>query len=355
YPSVMIDTDFPNPNTLRQNSLNTMHYINNYEGISYVNITCPDNIHYPVLPYRDDDKKKVVFPTGNITGWYCHNEIRYAVEQGYIVNEVYKTQYFTETCAPFKNFIEELYDKRLQYKSEGSKMELVAKLFMNSLYGKFAQKFLDMDNWQHEKTVTEKELQKSKHIERKGCFIRLVQDNKPSHFCIPIWSCYVTAKGRIKMHKAIKENNPVYCDTDSLITKNKLEESNKLGALKMEMKVKEGIIVKPKFYALISQEDEDYVKIKGLGRRISYLCFSDFVSKYNKSIKEYNELGVKIKGTKVFYDKFMKFKEALRRDFMPNEIQDISKEFSLEDDKRKWEKEFDYREFQVSRPIKIKS
>lgn len=49
----------------------------------------------------------------------------------------------------------------------------------------------------------------------------------------------------------------------------------------------------------------------------------------------------------------MKFKESIRRGFIPNEIQEITKIVNLEDNKRYWNSTFNYRGFQESRPIKV--
>lgn len=331
YPSVMVDEVFPNPNTLRITRRNDLHHINNFEGISDVDIfvfPCK----YPILPVRNEEGR-VIFPTGNIRGWYTHIELREAIKQGAVVKKVHKTQYFLETCTPFKGFMEDLYNFRNDLKAKNNPMEYVVKITMNSLYGKFGQKFLNRDNWIHVKMITEKDLEEAETIERKGEYIRLVQSSRPSSFCIPIWASYVTAYGRIKLHRAIEKYNPIYCDTDSLITRETIETSNQLGDLKLEMKIDEGIVVRPKFYALKDSEN-DYIKIKGLAKRLNFLEFI--------GLMHY---------PKVEYDKFTKFKEALRRNLIPNQIIQVSKEFSLEDEKRIWKNKFNYHELEDSVPL----
>ena len=333
YPSVMVDQVFPDPNSVRISHKNNMTYINNYEGISDIDIyVFPTK--YPVLPFRND-QGRVIFPIGNIRGWYTHIEIKEAIKHGAVVKKVYKTQYFKKTCTPFKGYMTDLYNLRNEFKADHNQMEYVVKIMMNSLYGKFGQKFTDKDNWVHEDQVTLKDLQSNKNPERKGCYFRLVQEfSRPACFCIPIWASYVTAYGRIKLHQAIVQTNPIYCDTDSLITSVTLPTSDKLGALKLEMAIKEGIVVRPKFYALIDKNDNNYVKIKGLGKRLNFL---EFIGLMHYPL--------------VYYDKFTKFKEALRRDLIPNQILEVHKQFSLEDEKRLWDNEFDYKVLEDSIPI----
>lgn len=349
YPSVMEEMEFPDPNTIRITKTNTKDYIMNYEGISKIKIYVPNSLKYPVLPVRLETGK-VIFPTGNIEGWYTHVEIREAMKNGAVLMEVHKTQYFLKTCRPFKRFVNDMYKLRKQYKLDNSSMELVVKLIMNSLYGKFGQKFNDKDNWMHESTVTLKQIENSKEIERKGEFIRLTKDMKPASFCIPIWASYVTAYGRIKLHRAIKECEPVYVDTDSLVTKKELPESNELGNLKLEMKIKEGIIVRPKFYAMVNadenakEKDMYHVKIKGLGKRLSYF---EFVGLLNCPLQPNGRT------QRIYYDKFTKFKEAIRRDLIPNEIIEVHKEFGLEDEKRAWKNKFNHKVLEDSVPLEI--
>lgn len=338
YPSVMALNHFPDPNTHRITRKNTVKYIKEFEGVSHVKVYVPESQKYPLLPNRLENGR-VIFPTGTFEGWFSHAELREALNDEVVIMRVYKTHYFKKNCRPFKGYVTDLYKKRQQYKAVNSPMEYVTKIMMNSLYGKFGQRFTDKDNWVPKDSVTFEQLEKCSSYEVRGDYIRMVnKKTKPSAFCIPIWAIYTTAYGRIKLWKAIREAEPVYCDTDSLITKKKLPESDLLGDLKLEMDVAEGIIVRPKFYALrepnTDEFDKGYVKIKGLGRRLTYLEFWGFMERPT-----------------ITYDKFTKFKEALRRGLVPNEIIKITKELSLEDEKRTWENEFNYKVLEDSMPL----
>lgn len=333
YPSVMFDNIFPDPNTLRTSCMNDAKYIKNFEGVADIEIEVP-KCHIPVLPYRAESGR-VIFPYGKLKGWYSNVEIRKAMEEGAILTKVHKTYYYMKTCSPFKRYVEDLYGKRLEYKDDKSPMELVVKLLLNTLYGKFGQKFLDKQNTVHVDSVTLKDIKKFKHFDRVGDYFITTQDCEPSNFCFPIWAVYVSAYGRLKLFEELKKHNVIYCDTDSIITKDVITTSKNLGDLKLEMEVEEGIVVRPKFYAL-KQATGESVKIKGLGRRLSYLEFEGLMD---------NPI--------VSYEKFAKFKEAIRRDFIPNEIIKVHKEFSLEDEKRIWEGEFDESVLTDSEPVKI--
>jgi hypothetical protein len=336
YPSVMYDNIFPDPNSLRVTHENTLKFIMNCEGISKIDIFCP-KMDKPLLPQRSKTKR-VIFPTGNLKGWFTHPEIREAIKLGYEVKKVYKTQYFSKTCEPFKDFVSELYALRKKYKINKSNMEIVVKLVLNSLYGKFGQKFNDMERMIHNSTLTHEDMLKLDTFERIGEYFRAKEDTEPAGYCVPIWACYVTAYGRIKIHKHAVEHDAIYIDTDSMIIDHEIKSSDKLGEFKLEMKIKKGIIVRPKFYALIDTNDKEHVKIKGLGKRLNYAEFSNL--DVNRRID---------------YTKFARFKESLRRDFIPNQIIGVHKEFSLEDEKRKWKKPFDMKSFELqnSDPLEI--
>ena len=331
YPSVMMN-EFPNPNSKRVTYANVLDYIKKYHGVSNVDIFCP-KMKYPLLPYRINDK--LIFPTGNFSGWYSHIELRRAVELGYTIKKVHKTIYFKENCIPFKEYVGDLYSLRNKYKQSNNPMEKVVKLLLNSLYGKFGQKFKDRDNWIPFNHTIE-ELNKLNSIERFGDYIRIKQDAEPSCFCFPIWALYVTAYGRIKLHSAMLEAHPVYVDTDSLITPYEMPVSDDLGDLKLEMKVSHGMIVKPKFYAVVDADNNEFVKIKGVAKKFNFL--------------EFNGL---LLNPEVRYKKFMKFKESIRRGFVPNEIIDMTKELSIEDNKRVWEFKFNPFNLQSSEPFEI--
>ena len=333
YPSVMIN-DYPNPNTLRTNHRNTLRYINEYHGMSDVTIFCPD-MKIPLLPVRTNDK--LIFPTGEFRGWYTHIELRKAIDEGYTIIEVHKCHYYKETCRPFDKYVTDLYKLRQKYKKEKSPMESVVKLHLNSLYGKFGQKFRNVDDY-HPFNHSVEELSKLDNFERVGDFIRIKQELvNPSAFCIPIWACYVTAYGRMKLWDTLVISDPLYCDTDSIITKKNLPCSDKLGDLKLEMTISHGIIVKPKFYAF-SSDKGDTVKIKGVAKHLSMTDFDNLMS-----------------NPKVEYIKFMKFKESIRRGFIPNELQDTEKNLSLEDTKRNWLKPFNSVELQDSEPLSMQN
>lgn len=214
-----------------------------------------------------------------------------------------------------------------------------------SFYGKFGQKFIDKDNVIPFNHSTE-ELNKFSWFEFMGDdndFIRIKQDVEPANFCIPIWASYVTSYARHELYSYFPYTNPIYCDTDSLITKTKLNTTTDLGGMKLEMYIKEGLIVKPKFY-YVTDGEENFIKIKGVQKKINVTD-----NGIKKKVVINKEIFMEIiKGNNVSYDKFVKLRESLRRGLSVNSIIEVIKHLKLEDNKRIWSKPFNYLELQDS-------
>lgn len=332
YPSVMRN-EYPNPNTMRISKVNSFFNILQYEGLSHVRISCPE-MKYPLLPVKIGGK--LIFPTGTFDGWYTHAELRKAKELGYTLMKVYKTYYYKENCDPFRKFVDDMYNTRMKYKAVNNPMEYVVKILMNSLYGKFGQKFDNKENVVPESVIDEDFLINNTILDRRNGFCRIKSRfNDPPSFTVPIWAIYTTAYARLKLHECMLMTNPIYVDTDSLITKEEIRPSDELGKLKLEYKIIDGVIVKPKFY-MIRGDKFEKCRSKGIGVKLTGLKFMSLV-----------------RDRMITYEKFMKFKESIRRGFIPNEIQDITKRLSLEDNKRVWDSAFDINSFQSSEPVSI--
>jgi hypothetical protein len=361
YPSVMHDNVFPDPNSVHFTYENNTDKILLYEGCSDVSLVCP-RMRYPLLPVRYEDKtgKKVLFPVGKFKGWYTHVELRKALELGYTITEVRKSIYYTKTCQPFKEYVDDLYNARLKFQKEKNPMEMVCKLLMNSLYGKYGEKFLDRENTIPCDLVDEKFLKENDILEIIGDYARYKQGySNPAPHCIPIWASYVTAYGRLKLYDAIVKYGSVYHDTDAILTDKIVPTSDRLGEFKLEMEISQAVLVKPKFYALYGikkGENVEEVKIKGFSRAITQLKIAgqminlDGRRKKNMNFMEFKRF---LANPKAEYDKFVKFKEALRRQLIPNQVIFMEKWFNIEDDKRIWNTKFELGELQDSNPVML--
>jgi hypothetical protein len=345
YPSVMLK-DYPNPNSCEFIDENDyqIDYLN-YEGVSYFELNIPYS-QYPVLPYRM--KNKLCFPYGKIKGFYTHYEIRYARDYykkyklDFKILKMNQTLYYTEMIPIFKEYVEDLYTQRNHYKSLGSPYEVCFKLLLNTLYGKWGYRyvartkfFINLSDKEMCKIIDEYEENEIYVNDIGEGYAQSVTDFD-GVYSFPIFAVYTTSYARVKLHTLIDETNPIYYDTDSIITKSFMKDSRELGDLKLEKSINTGVIIKPKMYFL----DED-LKMKGVP--------------IPKNIRDKIRLKRKILNKDfIHYQKFTKIKEGIRSNRKVNSIYVMQKYVSLNDDKRNWEgREFNPLEFQLSKPVKI--
>ena len=328
YPSVMIN-EIPNPNSYSMKK--KCEYADIYKtGMIRCVVECPENISVPYLPFRLDTK--LIFPTGTFEGVWTTYEIRYAEKLGYKIKELKDGVLYSETKKYFEKFVNDMYAKRMEQKKEHNSIQLVYKLLLNSLYGKFGQQETT-DVWIHLSVADGIELKDIKEIVD-DTYVRITR-RKTSTFVHPIISATVTAYARTVLYKYLSTYDCYYCDTDSIITPNEMETSKKLGDMKLEGFISEGILVKPKFYSLV-MNGKKYIKLKG-AMRIKEHEFESIVKGVTKSY---------------IYEKFLKYKESIKRKMSVNEKISVTKTFDLEDTKRHWfGKKFNPYELQPSKAI----
>lgn len=101
-------------------------------GFLRVKVTSPKDLQLPLLQTKIDGR--TVAPLGTWTGWYFTEELKLALTLGYKI-EVLEAVLF-ERGLIFKKYVETLYDLRKTYSSEDPR-NMICKLLLNSLYGKF--------------------------------------------------------------------------------------------------------------------------------------------------------------------------------------------------------------------------
>jgi len=346
YPFVM-KREYPNPNHIKYSRYITKKTILDYEGLVRVKLKTP-KMYIPYLPLRFGDKEyntKLIFPVGSFVGYYTFFELRKALELGYDIKTFYNGVIYFKTFTPFKDYISKLYKNRMKHKKQHSPLEMIDKIAMNSLYGKFAQKIKEKSFIKHQSQVTYEMIKRCDYVERKGNFfiMKMSGDNKNfriPRFVNPIFSIYTTAYARDELFnrmKKIRRDDLYYYDTDSLITSKHLDTSDKLGDLKLEFKIKEGILVKPKMY-FCSDGIFDKIKVKG--------CRTAVTNRY-----QFLKL---LSNPEVTLRKFTKFRESIRRNFSYNQVLEFQKHIDLEDNKRNWgDNDFNVNELQDSLPLSV--
>jgi len=336
YPSVMTKK-FPLPQSIKKVYYPDISNVLNFEGVSECVVTTPSNIDKPLLPIRLKDGK-LVFPIGRFKGCYNHVELRRALKLGYKL-ELTKQYIYTQTFYPFKSYVNLFYSKRLEYKKQGSNMELVCKLLLNSLYGKFAQKNRQQLSIKMVSHLSDDEYLKflksdsvnPSFIIKDDVLFDIKKTIFNGIFSFPILSSYTTSYARLLMYDYLEKYDVIYMDTDSIVTRDDVLTSQMLGDMKLEGRISKSIFIKPKMYLM-----DDDIKVKGVSK-----C----------SVDDFNSF---LNGGSVDKMKFSKLRESIRRGMNPNTRMMVSKSLNLEDTKRDWgNKKFNEFEEQISVPIEV--
>ena len=240
-------------------------------GYFYCKITSPENIQHPILQrsIKTSAGLRTVAGLGTWNGWIASTEMDNALKFGYQFDILNGYQF--EKGDLFSGYVNKMYSLRLQYE-KGTAMNLIAKLLMNSLYGKFGMK-LETSVVEMYDTSTDLRLEIFKDtLEALGetllDYIKIdktyviVRDTTLSmkyneeldmyhgqDINVAIASA-ITAGARV--HMSIFKNNPLfnlyYSDTDSAVTDQQLPQDmigSELGQMKLEYIINKAIFLAP--------------------------------------------------------------------------------------------------------------
>jgi len=136
--------------------------------------------------------------------------------------------YADEYYYPFA-FLHHIYNKRKEVKKSDPVLQLILKIIMNSLYGKFAEKV---------PIYLESSLQNATDfIKIDGKSIPVAKYIRPGNVFNPVYAAYITARTRLMLleHAHKHEDNIVAMFTDSILsTKNFISSSSELGGWDLE-------------------------------------------------------------------------------------------------------------------------
>lgn len=219
------------------------------------------------LSFPDSDTPEIF----HVTGW----EYLSALKNGLISDiEILEVFTFYEKIN-FKNYVNHFFQRKLNAQKEGDKAgRLMAKLFLNSLYGKFG-----MNSEHHKKhfIIPTKFLKMFADLNftvireiKNDCTIvccDLTAEEKEQKYINLAVSASITGYVRAYMMDSLASvDHPLYCDTDSIActgTKN-LKISDKLGDWDLEGEFVKGAIAGKKLYAFIAKNGEEKIASKGV-------------------------------------------------------------------------------------------
>jgi hypothetical protein len=266
-------------------------------GFLEATVQAPPSEYIGLLPIRMGGR--LVCPVGSFKGFFFSEELRFALANGYTLDNIYEAWGFQKGVNTFKALIEQLNTMKVKAQEEGKPvLRNIAKLLMNSMYGRFG---MHVDHIIHEITTAKQAqtiwssyeviscipfqggLQLISYMPRisddsilskplsKGIKGIKLSNPRPGQTNVPI-AAAVTAYSRMIINgfKLLCQEQNIeifYSDTDSLVTKQALPDvyldSAALGKLKLEHKIKEGYFVAPKIYWLETEEGEEVTKCKG--------------------------------------------------------------------------------------------
>ena len=272
----MLKNEYP---LIKQNNYEyTTKYKEGITGIYECEVNC-EYMHIPLLPYKDS-KNKLLFPYGKFKGFYTNREIEKAYNLGYDI-KIISGYVFNECEYIFKEYVEHYYN--IKKNSEGSKKE-IAKLLLNSLYGKFGQKrkmlSYSINNNTNVKTDNFMSISANMNITKSEKY------NHYSKYLHSEISALITADARLELYKLIERagiDNVYYYDTDSIITSYPLNCSAELGQIKKVAELDEFICIGAKLYAYKTKND---VHITAKGFNVADLKYTDFLSAYKGDISK---------------------------------------------------------------------
>lgn len=251
-------------------------------GYVQVDVEAP-NIKTPFLPLKTENG--TIYPTGTWSGWYFTEELKNAELYGYKFK--IKKGYIFEKANIFYKYVEAIY-KIKQNSTPGSFWYIIAKLLLNSLYGRFGmdpdvpeskiiakEHFDSWNNSNHIKVAEIIDLDENLWVKYSKFENTSVDKNHnlAPNISVPI-AAAVTAYARIDMSKYIMDNPDriLYIDTDGIKITKKLPEDQvgpELGKMKYEGYFDYFISIAPKVYGGISKT-EMVAKCKGLVRALTY-------------------------------------------------------------------------------------
>jgi hypothetical protein len=234
-----------------------------------------DAISKGTFPQRAKDGS-LVFPNSSevlnfkITGWEYLAAIETGTAEIISINSVIQF----DDIITFGDYVDYWFEKKAELKNGDKAEYLIAKLFLNSLYGKFGsnpQKYKSYHTLepQYVRACEELEQKTFAGMLGKNALMSKELDEDEQHFYNVATAASVTGFVRAYLWRAIcKAEKVYYCDTDSIICRDfNIEISPELGKWNFEGVYNGGAIAGKKLYAFKNGTDE---KIASKGVKLNY-------------------------------------------------------------------------------------
>jgi len=270
YPYVMMHNEFPcsRPTIMRYPSKQDIF---ENVGITKAKITIPGSEYLPCIPskIKSGYNKKLMFTVGISCGYLDNSILKMGYEQGYTIEPI--KSFFFRSSDLFSDYVKTFYDIKKRQKN-GTPMYLIAKLLLNSLYGKFGQRqdseMVIKDPFPNKKKYAFKD-----YVDFQTGWVRVSQEGKGKHY-LPHIAIHVTALAQLELYKTMKEiydkgYHLYYCDTDSITTDYRnLPVSDRIGDWKLEKRLLSGEFILPKTYHTVNDDHVEEMRVKGYNKTL---------------------------------------------------------------------------------------
>jgi len=320
-------------------------------GITNARIETPiDRPYIPLFPQKIQvgQSRKMMFVTGKFEGWWDNSLLQKAMDLGYKVEGLKSYTFKAEPI--FKDYIHDFYKIKKESEKD-TPMYIIAKLLMNSLYGKFGQHQISQSMIK-DPNPDEEKYKIISTLDFENDWVIVEEEGKGKSY-LPQISVHVTALAQLMLFESFekvmeKDYHIFYCDTDSMITDyNNMRTSKELGDWKLEKKVLCGYFVLPKTYKIIAEDGKIDLRAKGYSRNLQ--------SKISANAFEQAVFHENFAGFKVISDQkeMLRAKASFRRFHDFNHLDYMRKSIQHRYNKRKILKDLDTRAFDINEVVSI--
>lgn len=235
------------------------------------------------FPFRDE-KGSLSFPRGErkdyyVTGW----ELNAAIDTKTVEIHAIRAAYYFKETVEFSGYVKEFYGKKARYKDVDNAQYQIAKLMMNSLYGKFsadAEKYkeaiiCDQSEMMAYMGQTERPWERKAFQPFNGRYIgeRELPEESLYYYNVATGAS-ITGFVRAYLWTAIcASERPLYCDTDSIAcSASRVPIGRKIGQWDCEAECDYGAIAGKKLYAFRKLDGNWKTACKGVRLNAAQIC-----------------------------------------------------------------------------------
>lgn len=225
-------------------------------GFYEIETNIPD-MYAPPLLMKGKDKN--YFPIGSGRFYVSSATLEYLRREMGLRPRIIGGIVFSKKEYVFNEYVNYFYSMKKQAQRRGDTVKTyLAKLLLNSLYGKLGQN-------RYGETIETYRGQSEFSIFDEDRALVSVLRRSNSEFILPYLAAYITDIARLNHYKLMQQrpDSLYYVDTDSLITSARMETGSGLGQLSLKAKIKKAVFLNSKEYAFIDSSGQETVVLKG--------------------------------------------------------------------------------------------